>query len=182
MCQLLKNFVLLPRCFNSDRFSLLLGLVFAITASSTFALPSDNDQNLQIIANSSLIDYKKGDNLYEGDVKIDQGTTHLTADKVTTKNNNKHRMEEAIAYGFRKPARYWTLPKEGDIEFHAEAKVIKFYPITSTVVLEGDVIVTQGANSFHGPIIVYNIKNQTVSAPATRRGRATIIIEPKKLL
>lgn len=145
------------------------------------ALPTDETQKMNIVANSSLLNYKSGTNIYEGDVKIDQGETHLTADKVTTQNNEKHKMEEAIAYGTKKPARYWTIPKTGDLEFNAFAKVIKFYPIKSTVVLEGDVVVTQGNNSFHGPLIIYNTKDQTVSAPATNKGRATIIIEPKNL-
>jgi lipopolysaccharide transport protein LptA len=164
------------------RISQVIVIALALSGTVSHALPTDETQKMNIIANSSLLNYKNGANVYEGDVKIDQGATHLTADRVTTQNNDKHKMEEAIAFGTKKLARYWTIPKDGDLEFNAFAKVIKFYPIKSTVILEGDVVVTQGNNSFHGPLIIYNIKDQTVSAPASNKGRATIIIEPKKLL
>ena len=155
-------------------------LVFMLPLTVT-ALPSDTEQKMHITADSTLFDYKRGFNTYEGNVQIVQGKTRLTADKVTTQADSHHKIDEAIAYGTTRPAHYWTLPKEGDTLFHAEAKIIKFYPIKSTVVLEDTVTVTQGDNSFHGSIIIYNIKNQTVSAPATTKGRATIIIEPKQL-
>lgn len=154
---------------------------FVLMASSALALPTDETQKLNIVADSTVINYKTGANVYEGQVKIDQGSTHVTADKVTTQNNAQHKLEEAIAYGTNKPARYWTIPKEGDVEFNAFAKIIHYYPIKATVVLEGDVVVTQGNNSFHGPYIIYNIKDQIVSAPASQKGRATIIIEPKNI-
>ena len=160
---------------------ILLTLLALFGCTIAAALPGDDAQKMNIISNSTLLNYKTGSNVYEGDVKIDQGATHLLADRVTTQNNSKHKMEEAIAYGVLKPAHYWTIPKEGDVEFNAYAKVIKFYPAKSTVVLEGDVVVKQGNNSFNGALIIYNIKDQTVSAPATNQGRATIIIEPKNL-
>jgi lipopolysaccharide export system protein LptA len=145
-----------------------------------FALPDDGKKNLHIIADSTLLNYKSGFNTYEGNIKIDQGETRLTADRFTTQNNTQHKMEEAIAYGTNKLAHYWTIPRKGDPVFHAKAKVIKYYPIKSMVVLQGDVIVTQGDNSFSGPEIIYNIKDQTVLSPVNKQGRSTIIIEPAK--
>jgi len=145
------------------------------------ALPTDSAERMHIVADSTLFNYKTGLNIYEGHVKIDQGETHLTADRVTTQNDSRHKMEEAIAYGdAEKPAHYSTIPKAGDPPFHADAKIIRFYPPKSIVILEGDVSVKQNNNSFHGPLIVYNIKDQTVSTPATKQGQATIVIEPKQ--
>lgn len=166
--------------------SLLLRKILASILSFfplfSFALPEDTSQNMHIIADSTLFNYKTGFNVYEGNVQITQGETRLSADRVTTQNNAQHKMEEAIAYGTDKnPAHYWTILKKEDPLFHAQAKVIKFYPIKSTVVLEGDAVVIQGKNSFNGPVIVYNIQNQTVSAPASTKGHATIIIESKQL-
>jgi lipopolysaccharide export system protein LptA len=158
--------------------SILLLLVVPVMA---LALPDDNMQTMHIISDSSTFNYKTGANIYEGNVKIDQGSTHLTADRVTTANDDKHKMKEAIAYGLNnKLAEYTTLPKPGDPLLHAKAKTIKFYPPTSLVVLEGNVIVTQGKNSFEGPIIIYNMKDQVVTAPASKTGRATVVIEPSQ--
>jgi lipopolysaccharide export system protein LptA len=161
-----------------------LSLIFIATllmATRIFALPADNEQTMHIIANSSLFDYKKGVNTYEGQVKIDQGTSHLTANRVITHNNAQHKIEEAVAFGMDELAHYWTLPKTGDVLFHAEAKVIRFYPLLSIVKLEGNASIKQGENTFHGPVIIYNIKDEVVSAPATKEGPTTITIEPKQL-
>ena len=159
---------------------IIIAILFFCTSLSCFALPSDDKKMIHIFASSSLFNYKTGVTTYEGDVKIDQGSTRLTADKVITENNG-HRITSAIAYGIQRLANYTTLPKEGDPVFHAKAHVIKFYPDTSTVILEGNVIVTQGENSFQGPLIIYNMKDQTVTAPASKAGRATIVIDPTKL-
>lgn len=142
------------------------------------ALPEDSQQPLHIVADSSQFNYKTGESLYEGNVKVDQGTTHLAAERLTTHNNNQHKIEEAIAYGFKQPAIYTTTPKMGDPVLQAKATTIKFYPLKSTVILEGNVTVAQGENSFNGPIIIYNIKDQFVTAPASLGGRATIMIKP----
>ncbi|HSW69724.1 MAG TPA: lipopolysaccharide transport periplasmic protein LptA [Gammaproteobacteria bacterium] len=148
---------------------------------SLFALQGDDQQIMHINSDASTFNYKTGTNIYEGHVKIDQGTTHLTADRVVTTNNDKHKIKEAIAYGLNQLAEYTTLPKAGDAELHAKAKVIKFYPATSLVFLEGDVVVTQGKNTFQGPVIIYNMKDQVVTAPPSKTGRSTIIIEPSQL-
>lgn len=152
-----------------------------VLASLACAHPDDSKRTMQISADTSRLNYKTGENIYEGAVRINQGTSHLSADRLITRNNEHHKLQEAIAYGTYNLAHYWTIPKDGDKLLNAYAKIIKFYPLESKVVLEGNVIVKQGENSFHGPIIIYNIKNQTVSAPPNQKGRATIIIEPQAL-
>jgi lipopolysaccharide export system protein LptA len=155
--------------------------IFFLTPLCAMALPSDVSEKIHIIADSSVFNYKTGETVYEGNVKVDQGTTHLTADKVVIKNNDQHKIETAIAYGNNQPAQYSTLPKPGDTLMQAKAKVIKYFPTKTLIQLEGDVEVLQGENSFHGPLILYNMKDQIVSAPASKTGRATIVIDPSKL-
>src|SRR6186997_230282 len=100
-------------------------LCYAITV---FALPQDKKEKIYIEADSTIYNYKTRVNLFTGHVKIDQGSTHMTADKLMTKSNLHHQMQEAIAYGLETPAHYWTTPKTGEPEIHAHAKIIKFYP------------------------------------------------------
>jgi lipopolysaccharide export system protein LptA len=157
---------------------LLIMLIFPL---SVRALPEDCDQKLNIAANSSIFNYKTGMDTYEGNVKVRQGTTRLTADRLVTQKNNHHKIVSAVAIGINQLAEYTTEPKKGDPVLHAKAKIIKFYPITSIVILEQEVVVTQQENSFHGPLIIYNMKDQVVTAPASKNGRATIVIEPEQL-
>ncbi len=160
---------------------LKLFMLTALASASLFALQNDDQQIMHIVSDSSTFNYKTGTHIYEGHVKIDQGSTHLTADRVVTMNNNKHKIEQAVAFGFNELAEYTTLPKPGDPLLHAKARVIKFFPAKSIVFLEDDVVVTQGKNSFQGPVIIYNMKDQIVTAPPSKTGRATIIIDPNQL-
>jgi lipopolysaccharide export system protein LptA len=155
---------------------MLLALCFPLLSS---AMPDDSQQTVHIIADTSEFNYKTGVDIYEGNVKIDQGSTHVTADRIITQKNAQHKIVKAVAFGIKKLAEYSTIPKKDDLEFHAKGKIITFYPLKSLISLEGDVTVTQGKNSFQGPVISYNMKDQIVTAPASNIGHATIVIEPK---
>ncbi|MCD6038903.1 MAG: lptA [Gammaproteobacteria bacterium] len=145
-----------------------------------FALPEDREQSFKIVANSSTFNYKTGMDTYEGNIKVDQGTSHLTADRLVTQKNKQHKMILATATGINKRAEYTTIPRKGDAVLIAKANIIKFYPPLSTVILEENVVVTQKKNSFYGSRIVYNMKDQIVTAPASQKGGATILIEPEQ--
>lgn len=157
---------------------ILLGL--SLLASPLFSLPTDSREKIYIKADSSIYNYKTGFNIFEGNVKVDQGTTHITAEKLITKNDARHKISEAIAYGNDGLAHYWTLTKQAEPEIHAYAKVIKFYPSESNVTLEKQVEITQGENSFHGELIHYNSIDQTIIVPASKQGRSVIVYNPDK--
>ena len=167
-----KSFIIPDKAFF-----LLLLLFFS---TPIFALPKDSEEPLHIEADSTLFNYKTGIDTYEGNVKVDQGTTHLVADRLITEKNEQHKIISAIAYGLETLAEFTTTPAENDLVLHAKAKVIKYYPLTSIVHLEENVFVTQGKNNFHGPLVIYNMKDQLVAAPASKNGRAIIVIEQNK--
>ncbi len=160
--------------------SLALFVFLSYYALSCFALDSDSKAKVNIEAQSVIYNYKTGVDVYEGNVKVQQGTTHITAERLVTKSNNHHIIQEATAYGLQTLAHYWTLPKIGEPEIHARAKMIKFYPIESNATLEQDVHVTQGENRFQGDLIHYNSNDQTITVPASKNGRAVIVYNPKK--
>jgi lipopolysaccharide export system protein LptA len=159
------------------RFLLLLSLIVTMQAN---ALQQDSKEKIYIVANSTLYNYKTGNTTYEGNVKVDQGTTHITADRLTTKTNQEHKINEMIAYGIKGMAHYWTLPNPNNPETHANAKIIKFYPGSSTVFLQQNATVIQGENSFQGQLILYNRADQTVYVPASNTGRAVVVYNPDK--
>lgn len=163
----------------SHRLKCLLVLLSCLFCEYTAALPNDSEQPMKIVADASLFNYKTGVDTYEGNVKVDQGTTHLLADKLITEKNEHHKIVSAIAYGTQHLAELTTLPSVSSQILHAKSNIIKFYPSTSILILENNVVVTQGENSFHGPRIIYNMKEQMIAAPASKNGRATIVIDAK---
>ena len=156
---------------------IIINNIFTVTV---FALPQDKKEKIFIVADSTVYNYKTRINVFTGHVKIDQGSTHITADKLITKSNAAHQIEEALAYGLETLAHYWTTPKTNEPEIHARAKIIKFYPIDSNIILEQQVFMTQADNSFQGQMILYNTITQTITVPASSQGRATLIYHPKK--
>jgi lipopolysaccharide export system protein LptA len=62
----------------------------------SLALQTDKHEKVFIAADSTTYNYKTGVNIFEGHVKIDQGTTHITADKLITKTNEQHKIKEAL--------------------------------------------------------------------------------------
>lgn len=156
-------------------------LLSFLLISRLHALPNDQKALMYITAASSEYNYKLRETRFEGQVKVDQGTTHLEADRVITKRNAQNKIHEALAFGLLQPVHYWTYPKKGEKMLHAYAKLMRLYPLESRIVLEGDVRLRQGENRFQGQIIVYNIKSQTITVPPTKNSRATFVIEADQL-
>lgn len=144
------------------------------------ALPSDKNEIVHINGDSATINYKTGTKTFVGNVNVRQGSTHLTADRLVTKNNQRHEVREAIAYGLQRPAHYWTLPQRGESEVHAYASIIKYYPIVAHVILEKNAVVTQNNNRFQGPRIYFNMNEQTVYVPASKEGQVVLEYDPSK--
>jgi len=145
-----------------------------------YGLETDKNEKLNIVADSGIYNFKTGVDIYEGHVKVDQGTTHITADKLITKKNSAHKIQEAIAYGTTELAHFWTLQKKDEPEIHAHARIIKFYPIETNASLEQDVHIQQGENRFQGELIHYNSSEQTITVPASTHGRAALVYNPEK--
>ena len=145
--------------------------------TQAWALPGDKFAKLFITADSAVYNYKTGHHVFTGHVVVDQGTSHITADKLITTTAN-HQLREAEAIGIKNLAHYWTIKRENELPLNAEAKIIKYYPLASLVVLKDNVVVTQGKNRFQGQIIHYNNKYDIITVPPTENSRATIIYNP----
>ena len=155
-------------------------LLFILLTPCVFALPTDMHQKLHILADAGSYNYKTGVNIYEGHVKVDQGASHLTADKLITKSNPKHEIQEATAYGLLALAHYWTIPKLGEAEIHAHAEIIRFFPIRDNLTLEKQVFVTQGENNFRGELVYIDNNKETITVPPTKTNRAVLVYDPDK--
>jgi lipopolysaccharide export system protein LptA len=148
--------------------------------SSVFALSKDRGEKIFIVADSSTLNYKTGINMFEGHVKADQGSTHIIADKMITKSNVKHEIQEVIAFGITRLAEYSTLPSLDKLIIKASSKIIKYYPIESNVVFENEVHIVQGENDFKGQKILYNMNEEIITVPASVQSRAILVYNPNK--
>lgn len=161
-----------------------LSLGYIISAAAILN-PSDQDKPLTIEADTAEFDRSSGVSLYQGHVKIYQGSTYVSGDKLMTKQDKTHNLEEIIIHGtLEEPAHY-----EASLDAHkpkliASAQTIKVYPQKRYVILLNHAKISQGENAIHGEHIEYDMEKQKMRATATindqgEKNRTTIIILPE---
>lgn len=158
--------------------SLCLLITLAYSALS-WGLNTDQEQPLTAEAKSAILDHNKHTATFIEAVKADQGTTHLTADKLIIFSNTAHHVTQAIAYGNQNLATYRTIPEENKPELYAEAEQIQYYPDQNKVILLGNAKVVREQDTFSGPRIEYDTEKQIVISPPSEIGRTHIVLQPQ---
>ena len=164
--------------------SLLITFATLLTPQYLFALPSDAQSKMYISAQNAQVDKLTGDSVYQGDVKIDRGTTHVTADKLTVKSVSG-KVVLLTAFGHdQQLAHYQTKTDINKPVLDAYADIIKYYPPQHVVVLIGHAYVVQGNSQVKGPHLEYDLNKQvlvTTSDPKNPGQKTTFIIDPSEL-
>ena len=158
--------------------AMLIALFCTLIAPVAFSLPEDRTQAIVINADQALRDEKQGLTIYSGNVQLDQGSLHISADRITI-----YRIVEdgdkIVAEG--QPARLSQLPNVGDELMHANAGVIEYYKVEERVHLEQDAHIEQGGSIVTGQTIDYFITEQLVKAKSNATevdGRVQVVIPP----
>lgn len=156
-------------------FTLIATTVFSLSA---LANPADAKQTIKVSSDSALFDKLAGKVVYSGNVKMQQGTLKIEADKLTI-NRNEQGLDKVIALG--KPAKYEQILNDVDGKTHAYGETIIYdTPSQELTLLESAGLEKQG-NVFAGDKIVYLIKEQRVKAESPQKDeRIRMVIQPKK--
>ena len=160
-------------------FFFIVPLLLGLNSNIAFALNTDKDQILQIIADSVELKHHTGVAIYRHHVHVSQGTTHLTADKLTTTYDDQNQLESATAIGNKTRATYRTQTDIKKPELIAQADTIKYLPKQKLVQLIGNAQASQGTDTFIAPQINYDIQNQIITSPPAEDGKTVITIQPK---
>lgn len=147
----------------------------------TFALPDDREKIMVLTADKADLNQQTHRGTYDGNVRIDQGTTHLRAASAVTEGDSNNRLTLAIASGSnQKPAHCWTKTAADKPPLHAYANTIRYYPDRHIIELIGKALVKQGPNSFVAAKITYDTVKQHVLSQSDDQSRTKIIIHPEK--
>lgn len=150
-----------------------------LSAGTAYALRTDSDLPMSVTSDKLDFNNKTGITIFTGNVKMDQGTTHLKADKVTVYKQQDGEIEKIVAIG--KPAHYSTLPEIGKEVMDAFGKSIEYYPQKKQAVILGDGSIQQGQSVFTAQHIVYDLAKDTLtSIPTKSGGPAKLILQPSK--
>ena len=143
------------------------------------ALSSDQEQPLNIDADTVEINDKTGVSVYTGNVIATQGTLVLNADIVTIYSPQRE-LDKVIAEG--NPARYKQRPDNKDEDVRAKAQRMEYYAAQEKLILLEGGHLWQGQDEFSGNRIEYDTRRDVVNASMSSSGkeRVRIIMQPRK--
>jgi lipopolysaccharide export system protein LptA len=157
-------------------------LTLAVLTAVPAVAPAETQppaEPINIEADNAKIIEKEGKSVYSGNVVLLQGTTRVTADKITVLSR-EGKLYHITAEG--KPVTYHQAnqPKAADIS--AEAEKVDYFAPENRIVLLNNAKLTQGQTVFSGNRIEYNANTEVVTANQSESGkkRVQVIIHPEK--
>lgn len=140
----------------------------------------NNQQIIQVEADSLQFNNDTKVGIYQGHVKLEQGDRILTADYATSYSNQEGEIIKIIALG--NPAVYKAFIFHERPKLIASGNTIYYYPLKDYLEAVGNARIVQEQNLFRGPQINYDFKKKTVVSPLSKEGHTQITLAPIKAL
>lgn len=150
----------------------------AVASFNAYALPSDAQQPIRLLANKATYSERTGVTSYSGNVTITQGTLKLAADNITVNLSDNRSIRSAIATG-RPATMQQVVTKEKGLA-KGQANKIDYNAQNGIVTLTGNAKLTQNGASFSGNEIRYSLKVGDVEATAGGSQRVELIFPPSE--
>jgi lipopolysaccharide export system protein LptA len=162
-------------------FPAALALAGVLCAPAAVALPDDRDQPIYVQSDRAERDERKGTTVYTGEVEIDQGSLHISADSVTIRDADEQ-VNQIEASG--DPAKMRQKPAPDREPVYARARTIQYDVVQEVLTLVEEASVTQEGTTVTGDRIVYFVREQRVKATGggTTPGqeRVKVVIPPRR--
>jgi len=165
---------------------MLVATMLTLFSGVSLALQTDANEIAHFKADQVTFNNQSNTTIYAGHVQMDQGTTHLSANKIVVYKDADGSMRKAIATGTAATqAHYTTLPDNQKNPMDAFGDTIDYDPKKRVAIVIGNGTVIQAMNSIKGPYIIYDIVKQTMtSIPSSEiKGgeKSELILQPKDL-
>ena len=138
----------------------------------------DEQQPVNISADSLIASEKTGKSVYKGNVIITQGSLTLKGETVDI-SHPKNQLTTVIATG--NPATFKRYSQVDQAWLKGRAQKIEYNALNKTVLLVGNALVEQpGKHVISGPKLFYNIEQQTLKAQSsdTEKKRISVTLNP----
>ena len=166
-----------------------MSLTLFCLALNAWGLSNDRDQPAHISAEDIELDFNTGIRTYIGNVKINQGSLKVRADKLIAEYKDG-KLYRATAWG--NLANFTQRPDGKNEDVYGEGKKIIINQYKNTLHLIKKAALKQGADTARGAEIIYNMATDRLQIKGTRNteksaganpdkpGRSRIIIQQKK--
>lgn len=141
-------------------------LILLMLAPGAWALDSDRQQPLKIVADSAVLSDKDGTATYTGNVILTQGSLKISASRLHIKTA-MGKVDLVRAEG--KPAQFSQQPAANQAAVTATALTIDYQVKEQTLVLKRKASIIQNENVFKGEQIIYEIQSQRLKAEGQTR-------------
>lgn len=144
----------MKRLLLNKRTTKLCLLLLSVLAQHSFALSTDKDQDIEIQADSAVLDEENNISIYTGNVIVTQGSIYMTGDKMTVHNTDDDELEVLIMEG--NPATHRQLPDNSEIYDESRAQIMEYYELKNLIYLIKDAWSKQGDGEISGDRIEYD--------------------------
>lgn len=130
-------------------------------------------------ADHVMIDDQKRVSVYSGNVKLNQGTINISADKISV-FGDKQRLQKLVAEG--SPVRFSQEEGPHGV-LRGSATRLEYMVVEQNLLLTGGAELWQGDSQFSGGRIEFNLKQGLVKASGEKRGqdRVRVVIQPDQV-
>lgn len=157
----------------------LPGTLAALSLASTLALglPDDRNQPIHIEADSAVRDQLSGITTYTGNVEMDQGSIHISADKILIYTQDQ-KVSKIIATGI--PAHFQQKPSAEKEIILARGNTLIYEVVQDKLSITENAQVEQDGSIVSGDLINYDIHLALVEAGSRdNKSRVKIVLQPQ---
>lgn len=162
-----------PKSRKIDPFLLIACLLMPLPV---LALSTDQEQPINIEADTADLDDNTGTSIYRGNVIVTQGSIRLTGDVVTV-FSPQHTLEKVKAEG--NPATFKQRPDAKDQDMRARSLQMEYFVDTEKLILLKKANLWQEGDEISGNRIDYDIKADLGRATKGENERVRVILQPK---
>jgi len=160
---------------------ILANLWLWLSAAPAWALPSDQNQPINIEADQAIIDQREGVSTYRGKVHVVQGTMEINGTELVMHHDEAGKPTSIVVKGDLATYKQQIQPNEPEV--HGQALQMEYTTSSEILTLLGKARVTRGTDVVEGEKIRYDRLNDRILANGQNegggQGRVQITITPK---
>lgn len=167
---------------NLVKQSLVAASVVIVSSTAVYALPSDRQQPLSLVADRATFNEKSGVTTYSGNVIVEQGTMKLQANSIVANLGSNKQISIITASGG--PAKFQQKVSAEKGLSKGQAQKIVYNAETGIITLTGNAQLEQDGSSIRGATLRYSMNKGDIEAIGTpnstgsSNGRVQIVIPP----
>ena len=156
----------------------ILSLIYLCLPSPLLALSTDRNQPIEVEADSLEIRGEENISIYTGNVRLDQGSLVLRADRLVINFNDQNELTLMELNG--SPATFRQLNNENQ-EMIGQADRLEYRETESTLILLGNARFSHKGDTIESNTIHINTENESIQAGSSSSDeRVKMLIQPKQ--